>query len=282
MPVRWAIVGCGDIANKSVAPAINAQTDSELAAFWEVIKTKYDKFINLSESVEGSFLALAGRAPYFWPKQARHQYMNFNYDEMAHLIADVPRKHKAKFSPTIAERDSMKKLREAIGGRLIMMALSGSSVHKIYPWMDQVIANFMIHTNDVKFVLVGSQTDQFLETPWSKESRVILKSGKLSVRETMTLAAMCDAVIGPETGILNAVSYENVPKIIFLSHSTVENLTRDWINTQSLFSEGCPCYPCHKMIYGFKDCTRAAETGVALCMEMIGPDRVIEAIKKVI
>lgn len=34
MPVRWAIVGCGDIANKAVAPAINEQPDSELAALF--------------------------------------------------------------------------------------------------------------------------------------------------------------------------------------------------------------------------------------------------------
>ncbi|MEA3401031.1 MAG: Gfo/Idh/MocA family oxidoreductase [Armatimonadota bacterium] len=34
MPVRWAVVGCGDIANKSVAPAINEQADSELVAFF--------------------------------------------------------------------------------------------------------------------------------------------------------------------------------------------------------------------------------------------------------
>ncbi|NLO05835.1 MAG: Gfo/Idh/MocA family oxidoreductase [candidate division WS1 bacterium] len=34
MPVRWAIIGCGDIANKAVAPAINGQPDSELVAFF--------------------------------------------------------------------------------------------------------------------------------------------------------------------------------------------------------------------------------------------------------
>jgi len=32
--VRWAVVGCGDIANKAVAPAINDQPDSRLVAFF--------------------------------------------------------------------------------------------------------------------------------------------------------------------------------------------------------------------------------------------------------
>ena len=34
MPLRWAIVGCGDITNKAVAPAINEQPDSELIALF--------------------------------------------------------------------------------------------------------------------------------------------------------------------------------------------------------------------------------------------------------
>ncbi len=34
MSIGWGIVGCGDIANKAVAPAINEQADSELVAFF--------------------------------------------------------------------------------------------------------------------------------------------------------------------------------------------------------------------------------------------------------
>lgn len=34
MSVRWAIVGCGDITNKAVAPAVNEHPDAELVAFF--------------------------------------------------------------------------------------------------------------------------------------------------------------------------------------------------------------------------------------------------------
>ena len=34
MPVRWAIVGCGDITNKAVAPAITEHPDAQLVAFF--------------------------------------------------------------------------------------------------------------------------------------------------------------------------------------------------------------------------------------------------------
>ena len=33
MRIGWAVVGCGDIANKRVAPAICSQPDSDLVAF---------------------------------------------------------------------------------------------------------------------------------------------------------------------------------------------------------------------------------------------------------
>ena len=35
-------------------------------------------------------------------------------------------------------------------------------------------------------------------------------------------------------------------------HSAEENLTKHWTNTASLIPKDCPCYPCHKMHFGFK------------------------------
>ena len=36
MPVRWAVVGCGDITNKAVAPAINDHPEARLVAFFSI------------------------------------------------------------------------------------------------------------------------------------------------------------------------------------------------------------------------------------------------------
>jgi hypothetical protein len=72
------------------------------------------------------------------------------------------------------------------------------------------------------------------------------------------MAKECDIVIGPETGVLSAVAMEPMKKIVFLSHSSVENLTRDWVNTVSLYSKNTPCYPCHKLIIaGTSACRKA-------------------------
>lgn len=99
----------------------------------------------------------------------------------------------------------------------------------------------------------------------------------MSIRQTMALAQVCDVVIGPETGVMSAVAMEPMPKIVLLSHSTKENLTRDWVNTQSMAAtEGCTS--CHKMVYTWDQCVRDEATGTAQCMVNIHPDEVWNAL----
>jgi predicted dehydrogenase len=44
MRIQWAIIGCGDIANKRVAPAINDQPDSDLIAFYSHSQERAEEF----------------------------------------------------------------------------------------------------------------------------------------------------------------------------------------------------------------------------------------------
>jgi ADP-heptose:LPS heptosyltransferase len=119
-----------------------------------------------------------------------------------------------------------------------------------------------------------------IEAPWVNEPRIVRRSGVWNIRQTMGLAHLCDLVIGPETGVMNAVAMQSMPKIVLLSHSSVENLTRDWINTYSVFSTKTPCAPCHKMIYDWSQCVRDEASGTAQCQVDIHPDAVWEAVTR--
>lgn len=253
----------------------------ELFDFWETLKENYDKFVNFSETVEGAFLALEGRPPFYWSNEARHMYMNHNYEEFAHAIAGVEMKYSPVYTETIKEAEWSDRQRRKIGGgKLIMFVLAGSSVHKSYPHMDQVIARILTERSDVSFVFVGNESCQLLESPWREEPRILRKSGKWTIRQTMSMAKRCDLVIGPETGVLNAVSHESVPKIINLSHSSPENLTKHWKNCTALEPENCLCHPCHKMVYGFAHCERDEAWGTAKCQANIDPEDMIKAIER--
>src|ERR1700693_1552219 len=119
-------------------------TNGFLAEFWAYHKAKYDKWVNLSESFAGSFLALPGRTMHFWPPALRHSMLDRNYLEVQHEIAGVKYAPKMHFYATEQERQWAKKERAKMGEFVIAWALAGSSVHKTWPYLDAVVASIML------------------------------------------------------------------------------------------------------------------------------------------
>ena len=255
-----------------------------LNEFWNSLEKKYTKFVNLSESVEGTFLALPDRAQHRWPDALRHQMMNKNYLEFQHSLAGLPHKPQVRFYPTEDEKAWAKRERAKMGRFVVMWSLAGSSVHKVWPYLDSVMARLFMHYPDSTVVLVGGPDCVILESGWENEERVVKTCGKWSIRQSFTFIDQCNVIIGTETGVLNAASNRSVPKIITLSHSSVENLTRDWVNTTSLVPDkkDVPCYSCHRLHYGWKHCHKDEETGTALCQSNISADMMWEALEKLV
>lgn len=250
----------------------------ELTDFWRVIERKYDRFINLSESIEGTLLAMPGRASHAWPHAVRHRNLDKNYGEWTANIADLPFKPEGKFYPTDEERQDAKVYLEQTrfaGEFLILFALAGSSRHKFYPWQDELIRMVLDACPRARFILSGDYACKLLEQGWESEDRVATECGELSIRAVLTLAQMANVVLGPETGVLNSVAYEvGVRKVVLLSHSSHNNLTKHWLNTKAFWSDKTPCYPCHQMHYSDEFCPQDERTGAALCQVAIKPEDV--------
>jgi len=174
-----------------------------------------------------------------------------------------------------------------MGDFTILWSLSGSSVHKAWPHIDAVIARIMLEWPDANVILVGDETSKMLEAGWENEPRVLRRSGVWSIRESMSMIDEVDLVIGPETGVLNAAGFSQTPKVCILSHSSEENLTRDWVNCTAMTPVDTPCYPCHMMHYNFQHCHEGfleiegqRQRVGSLCAVNIHPDRVWDAIKQ--
>ena len=253
-----------------------------LGEFWEFLAKRYDKFVNLSESVEGTFLALPGRAQHAWPHDVRHRMLNYNYVQFQHELAGVPHEPKVRFYPTEEERQWAERERAKMLGRVVMWSLIGSSVHKRNPHVDAIVARFMLTMPDVHVILVGGPEAEMLEAGWENEKRVIKTCGKWSIRQTLSMVEKCDLIIGGETGVLNAASCLEVPKILFLSHSSAENLSRDWVNTISLEPDKkeVPCFSCHQLHYGWTFCKKDEDSGTAMCQVRITPDMIWRAVEQ--
>ena len=82
--------------------------------------------------------------------------------------------------------------------------------------------------------------------------------------------------------MLNAASTLSNHKIVMLSHSSEENLSKHWENTTSLAPDYYDnfCFPCHKMHYGFNTCSRDENTGGAMCAANIKPNDICKDIMK--
>jgi len=246
----------------------------EIGLYVEYLKTVYQKVVNLCESVEGSLVALPGRTARYWPKSARHFLMDKNYLEMTHAIADVPYPFRMKFYPSLEEREWALKERTRMGGKpIILWALSGSSVNKAWPYLDIVVAR-LLTSFDCRIIFVGGEADAYLEKGWENEPRVLKRCGVWNTRQSMTFAMrQADVVVGPDTGIMQAVGLEDVPKVLILGHSTIEQVSKHWKNTVSIEPPpSVECRGCLLLHYNFDDCHRGPQTGVALCQESIPPD----------
>lgn len=254
--------------------------NAELMAYFDYLKTKYTKVINLCETVEGVVLPMSYRAHFHWPKEARHAICNRNYVELQHMIAGVPYSGpETRFYASDEEKAWARKEVDSLGkGPVIAWSLSGSAFHKIWPYVDSAVAALLGIYPNARVVLLGGKAEEQLVGKIL--DRVISKVGQWNIRESIAFAQQSDMVIGPETGVLNAVAMESMPKVVLLSHSTVENLTRDWVNTISLAPEGADCYPCHRLqLDGWKYCNRHPE-GNAVCQRMITPEMMIKAVVK--
>lgn len=253
--------------------------NEELYPYWQEQAKRFDLFVNLSESVEGTLLGIPGRVNHGWPHAVRHRMLNKNYFDFSAELAGVDFKPCKQFYPTPEElRQAAQRLASETPIFTVLWSLAGSSVHKFTPHQDAVIARILLEIPACRILLVGDEACQLLEQGWENEPRVIRLSGKIGIRETLTLAQSVDLVIGPETGVLNSVAHEPNAKIVMLSHSSKKNLTQHWYNTATLTPVDCPCHPCHRLHYSTEFCNIDDETGAARCMSNILPPVIWDAV----
>jgi ADP-heptose:LPS heptosyltransferase len=275
-PATYEVLKTDPHIDRFILQERNQVPHDVLLEFWKYESEKYDKWINLSESVESTLLCSSDMARFYWSKEARHKVQNVNYLEICHEIAGVPLPSKQKFYATPEEKAWAKKQKKGIS---IVYSMSGSAIHKLWPHMDALIARIMLDGN-ARVVLVGDQLDAGLMGPWANEERVLKKAGEWDMRQSMAFAQEADLVIGTETGLLNAMGLEDVPKIVLLSHSTEENLTKHWVNTKTIVPQ-VACHPCHRIIYSWDHCNRDETTGTALCAARISVETVWAALQDV-
>lgn len=256
--------------DRVIAHDIAGWSAGDLAQLAHYLRGRCARFVNFCETFEGLFLADPRRPSYYWPHRMRHRYMNGSYLEAAHEAAGVPQVYRQRFYDTRAEHDQAWIWRAGMQ-RLVVLAASGTGVNKVWPGMLNYASLLVARNPELHVAVFGDLRGyEFAEHP-----RVHVLGESLPMRQACALAKSADLVIGQETGLLNAVAFERMPKIVLLSHSSPENLTAHWVNTQTLNGDA-PCWPCHRLHADWKGCTRDAKTGAAACQAAIDPQRALE------
>ena len=267
--------------------------NEQLGPYWSQLERRCDLFINLCESVEGSLLALPGRREDQMHTIIRRNLLgSVNYLERTHDLAGMRHNFNPRFYATESELAAAREKRAAMDGPVIYWAINGSSPHKVYAYPQAVIA-LLLDKTDAHVVLTGDKEysvpiQEAIRERLIKDgydlARLHAWCGVMSVRESLTFAQVADIVIGPETGVLNSVCMEDVWKVIYLSHSSVDNLTRHWRKTIVMQPDPiiAPCYPCHRLHYDWSRCAQDESTKAALCAAGIAPRTVFDVFTKLL
>lgn len=232
---------------------------------------KHSRFVNLIGSAESMLLPHPHEIPYYWPESVRRKRMNRNYLEFMYETAELStdKIYPQRFVPNADEAKWAKEQRQKLfPGRMVAVAPTGSGEPKTWPHLQRFM--HLMATEKVHCVVLGDMRQDV--TPPRDWGHVI--GTDLPIRLAMALAREADAVVGTETGILNAVANEPMLKVVALSHSSATGLCKHWTNTVALEPAGVKCHPCHRLHRSFEFCTRDTNTGWAACQAAVSAELV--------
>jgi len=249
----------------------------DMVLHWLHEKPKYDRFINLTHSVEGMMLPALQDPAFHWSDEARRvMWSGVNYLERVHEVADLPYIPAARFYPTADEEAWAKAKREEFDGPVVVLQPSGSTWPKWWPYTERFAA--MLADRGVHCVVLGDIRGAPPKMPAHYGHLIGRDWG--SIRQSMAFAILADAIVGEESALVNAAAFEPPFKVVLLSHSTHDNLTRDWINAAAVSADGLPCYPCHRLHADATFCAFEKHTQTAGCQAVATPDKIITILER--
>jgi hypothetical protein len=284
---------------KNVERDIPNHNDQKAWQAWIESRAKeYDVFIHASHSLEGRHSLFQGMSSFWWPADYRRKVCAGSYIETAHDIAGVPYEFGPLFFASDEERKYARETKSKVGERCILWVISGSRIDKMYPYATTAIARIIKEVGAPVVVMGGPSEKETSSCELIKEVvthhngtrdglhiAVPAAGGEKCwpVRTSLAVALECDLVITPDTGPWWAVAFEPMPKILMLSHGSVEGVAKHAINTTVLHADPdrVPCWPCHKLHDTIDTCVVNKDGNGAACISDISVERLVSIVADV-
>jgi len=249
-------------------------------------------FIRLAHSCEMRHCVQPSATWFWWPPEVRRKLLAGNYMEAVHDIAQVPYDFGPLFYPSEAEREHAQATRARYKGPVIGWVLTGSRVDRRYPQSSLAIAR-LIRELDATVVITCAPHPTYYEFAKEIAKLVVKQNGNdqglviatspnetlsWSLRRSLTMLQQCDVVIGPDTGPMWAVAFEQVPKVLLLSNMPPESVAKHWLNTAVLHADPMrvACWPCHRLHNDKSTCVPNADDTGAACISDISVEMVVQ------
>lgn len=247
----------------------------DLGAYWEHERAKYDRWINLSDTVERALLFRNEALESRWPHAVRKDIARVSYLERVHAVAEVEPEYQQRYYPMPAEMAEAKELR-GDADAVVAVIDSGSHAQKWWPYAGDFALELVARWPRVKVVFLGEMRSR---VPAHERIEVFGRSG--TFRQAAAVALRADVVVGQDSGLMQAVAFEeSVAKVVLHAITSPLNLTTHWPRTVSLMPEDTDCYPCHISHRNWDLCRRHAATGAAACQADIARETVLDAVEK--
>jgi len=267
---------------------------------WFVARAKeYDLFANLSHTCEVRHSCQVGGTQFWARPEYRRKLCAGSFLETVHDVVGVPYDFGPLYFCSEEEKEVALSAKNAsIKGDFICWIISGTRIDKIHPYAPYIIAR-VIKEMGIPILLMGVGTKQHElaeairnDVTAHNSSRdglhvIVSHEGlpeekRWGVRPSLNLVMQANLVVAPDTGPAWAVAMEPIPKVIMVSHASVENVTKHWVNTITLHADPneVPCWPCHRLHDDISTCVAGKDKASSACMENISVDMVLEAIDK--
>lgn len=259
--------------------ATNEIPNAELGAYWEKLAKPFTRFINLNGSIEEKLLLTPWQKEYTADKEQVKAMCDHNYMDATMAAAGYPELKGEQPEVFFKEKEEKfaEEFRKDHPGFLVVYSMSGSSAHKTYPYGDSVVHAIVEGMPDATVVLVGEKGCKGIIDP---HPRILDLCGDFSIRRSFILTRIADLVISTETAVANAASCFDTPKIVLLSHSSQENLTKYWRNCFAI-EPPVPCFPCHRLHYSKDSCPTDEEIKLPVCVSMLTPTLILDKVEMV-
>lgn len=256
---------------------------------------EFAAFFHLSHSCETLKALFPGQTQFHWPASYRRKMCKDNYLETVHDVCEVPHEFGPLFFPTDEEKAKAIETKAKVGGRCVAWVISGTRLDKCHPYAAQAIARIIREVGPV--VMLGApKPARDYDMAKAIMEDVIRVNGTETglhlglshdpekptwdVRRVLTFVQACEVVVGPDTGPMWATAFEQNHKVMLLSHASQENITKHWVNTNTLHADPVrvPCWPCHQLHDYPTFCTPNKDKNGAACISDITVPAIVEAV----